>query len=487
LGENSVNEKTVEELVNEKLISALRAIASQMDLFEIHTKRDEFAERVKDHVKSDLEANGLLLESVTISELDQTDPTELSDDNVFDAQGKKKITEITTAAIVERNRLDREAEQLRREKDVQTRQQILELERMQAEAEASQATEISKVKAAKDREAQEAQIAQTKAVETARIDQERAIQTASIERDQTIQTASVEREKAVEVANRQKEIAVAQQEAQRALAEQASFQARAERERAAQEVVTVEQIAQADREAQKQVIAAKATIEQDRIRKQTEAEVAAFAQVKQADAEQQAASKQAQARLQLAEAEAQSKELVARGEKAQQMVPIAVQREQVQVQEAQVEVDRKALENKQTFSAAAIEFEVQKLRITAEKEVMMEAARAMGQALASADLKLFGDPASAAAMVENLSKGMGLRTMMNGFIGDMASGNGHSPNGDGVSALMNGLGETLKPILQRATGQSLDADTIEAIVQAILAKQGKTEEAASDATVETKQ
>lgn len=66
LGENSVNEKTVEELVNEKLISALRAIASQMDLFEIHTKRDEFAERVKDHVKSDLEANGLLLESVLI-------------------------------------------------------------------------------------------------------------------------------------------------------------------------------------------------------------------------------------------------------------------------------------------------------------------------------------------------------------------------------------------------------------------------------------
>src|SRR5205085_2163435 len=113
LGENSVNAEAVEALVSEKLVSALRAIASQMDLFEIHTKRDDFAERVKEHVKSDLEANGLLLESVTISELDQTDPAELSDNNVFDAQGKRKITEITAAAQVERNTLEREAERAR--------------------------------------------------------------------------------------------------------------------------------------------------------------------------------------------------------------------------------------------------------------------------------------------------------------------------------------------------------------------------------------
>jgi uncharacterized membrane protein YqiK len=141
LGVNSVNAENVENLVSEKLVSALRAIASQMDLFEIHTKRDEFAERVKEHVKSDLEANGLLLESVTISQMDQTDPSELSDNNVFDAQGKRKITEITAAALVERNNLERAAEQARKTRDVQTRQQILALERQQAESEAEQRTE----------------------------------------------------------------------------------------------------------------------------------------------------------------------------------------------------------------------------------------------------------------------------------------------------------------------------------------------------------
>jgi uncharacterized membrane protein YqiK len=184
LGDNSVNADAVEALVSEKLVSALRAIASQMDLFEIHTKRDEFAERVKEHVRSDLESNGLLLESVTISELDQTDPGELSDNNVFDAQGKRKITEITAAAQVERNNLERGAERARKLKDVETRQQVLELERQQAEAEANQATEIAKVRAEKEREAQEAVIVQERQVELARIEKDKQVQAQQIAREQ---------------------------------------------------------------------------------------------------------------------------------------------------------------------------------------------------------------------------------------------------------------------------------------------------------------
>ena len=254
LGDNSVNAENVENLVSEKLVSALRAIASQMDLFEIHTKRDEFAERVKEHVKSDLEANGLLLESVTISELDQTDPSELSDNNVFDAQGKRKITEITAAAMVERNNLERAAEQARKNRDVTTRQQILNLERQQAEAEANQHTEILKIQAAKDREAQETQITQQRAVETAQIEkqqavqtaeigrqqavevarvgQEKAVQNANIAREQELQTAAVGRDQAVALAERVKQIAVANQEAERAKAEEKSLIAQAAQEKA---------------------------------------------------------------------------------------------------------------------------------------------------------------------------------------------------------------------------------------------------------------
>src|SRR5438309_1208395 len=328
LGQNSVNAETVEALVSEKLVSALRAIASQMDLFEIHTRRDEFAEKVKEHVRADLEENGLLLESVTISELDQTDPGELSDNNVFDAQGKKKITEITAAAGVERNKLERDAERQRAEKDVETRLQVLELERRRAEAEATQAAEVAKIKATKEREAQS--------------------------------------------------------------------------------------------EAQKKLIAAKQVIEQDKIKQQTEAEVQAYTRVKQAEGEQEAAQKQAAAKLHLAEAEAQSRKLIAAGEAAQQMVPVQVDRERVNIKQAEVAVEAQALENRQKFAEAGIELEIQRLRISADREVQIAMAEAIGKALSSSKMTLFGSPEMASTMLQSMAKGMGVRTMIEGFTGNGA-------------------------------------------------------------------
>ena len=477
LGENSINEQAVEELVSEKLTSALRAIASQMDLFQIHTERDKFAEQVKEHVKDDLEANGLLLESVTISELDQTDPAELSDNNVFDAQGKRKITEITAAAMVERNNLERAAEQARKLKDVETRQQILGLERQQAEAEAHQQTEIAKVQAEQQRESQEAvivqqrqielariekekqvqaqEIARQQAVEIARTQQEQAVQAAQIVRDQALQTATVEREKAVSLAERQKQIAVAQQETARAQAEEAALSAQADREKASQQVITVTQVAEADRDASKKLIAARQEIEQNKLREQTGADVQAYTRVKQAEAERESSVKQAEARLQMAEAEAQARELVARGEKAQQMVGVEVGREQVRVEEARVGVERQQLENRQQFAQAGIQLEVQKLTIQADRDVQMEFAKAMANFLSAGHMTLYGTPETATTMLDNMAKGFGMRSMMEGFLNGPQNGqNGNGQGTDAVGTLLNQVGGLLAPALAKVTSGS---------------------------------
>ncbi len=472
LGVNSVNAENVENLVSEKLVSALRAIASQMDLFEIHTKRDEFAERVKEHVKSDLEANGLLLESVTISQMDQTDPSELSDNNVFDAQGKRKITEITAAALVERNNLERAAEQARKTRDVQTRQQILALERQQAESEANQRTEIAIIQASKERESQEAVIAQQRAVETAQIEkmqaiqtseitrqqavevarvaQEKAVQAATIARDQETQRAGVERDQAVALAERLKQIALATKGAERARAEELSLIAQAAQEKANQEVMSVTQIAEAERDAGKKLIAARQQIEQDKIRLQTEAEVQAFTRVTVAQADQDSAIKQAEATLQRAQADAQAKELVARGEKAQQMVAVDVSRENVGVEQARVDVERRQLENRQEFADAGIRLEVERLRIQADKEVQQEFARALASFLSHGNMTLYGTPEMAQKMMDNMAKGFGLRATVEGFLG---GGNGHSEQGgDRVDALLSDLGRLAAPAVEKITG-----------------------------------
>lgn len=423
LGHKSVEARAVGTLVFEKLVSALRSVAAQKELAEIHADRKTFASAVQELVAEELQQNGLLLETVTISRLDQTDVKGLSDENIFDAQGKKKITEITAAARVERNRLEKLAEQSITHQNVSTTEQVLALQRTQAEAVATQERDVANVTAERARERQAFSVAQEQAVREAEIARDLAIETANIERDRTLirrqqerEQTDIERTKVVAVAEQMKQIAVAEQEAARARAEAEAFTAQADRERASQGVVTVQATAQAEREAQTKLIAAKQVIDQDRLKRQTDAEVAAFSEVRQAEAAQQSAELDAQARLRLADADAKAKELVAHGDQAQRMVEVNVERERVNVEQARVDVERKALENRQTFDRAAIEFETTKLRIEADKDVQMAMAAALGQFMSRGNYNIYGDPTTMSAMFTQYAQGMGFSNKLDGML-----------------------------------------------------------------------
>src|ERR1035438_2435539 len=132
----------VKKLVEDKLISALRTVGATKTLEELNSERDRFVEQVTQIVTPDLTHNGLTLEVATISKLDQTDPKNLRDDNIFDAQGKRTIAETTQLQLTARNALERAGEQQRKQKDVETRQAMLALERQQAEAEGGRALGI---------------------------------------------------------------------------------------------------------------------------------------------------------------------------------------------------------------------------------------------------------------------------------------------------------------------------------------------------------
>src|SRR5688500_18742160 len=164
LGGRNVQPEAVSELVQEKLVSALRTVAATKDLVELHAKRDEFASAVQQIVTHDLASNGLTLESVTISSLDQTDPTQLQERNVFDAQGLRKIAEITQRAKVERNEIEQESSQQIVAKNVSTRKKVLEMERDQAEFEAEQRAKVANIRAGREREVAEFKIQQDEAV-----------------------------------------------------------------------------------------------------------------------------------------------------------------------------------------------------------------------------------------------------------------------------------------------------------------------------------
>ncbi|MCI0415937.1 hypothetical protein L0222_24440 [bacterium] len=412
LGEKSVHSDSVGQLVFEKLVSALRSVAATKDLIELHSKRDEFASAVQEIVRKDLRENGLSLESVTISRLDQTDQTLLRDDNIFDAQGKKKITEITQSAMVERNKIEREAEQAITGKNVATTQQILTLQKAQAEAEAQQGMELSKIRAAAEREKQEFQIEQDKIL----IQRAQEKEKTQILKEQAVSAAEITKAQAIATAERDREIAIALKNAEQQKAEQKALEASAEREKASQQIVTVQVTSTAEREASKNLIAAKQTIEQDRIKDQTQADVLAYTKIKDAEGRRTAADLEAQAKLKIAEAEARAREMLAQGETALKMVDVNVAKESVDVEQRKVDVERQALENKQTYSEAALKFEIQKLEIESTREVRIALANSIAQFMSKGNYTIFGDPQTLSKMMGDYAKGFGLTQEINGFL-----------------------------------------------------------------------
>lgn len=437
LGGRSVQPDAVSELVQEKLVSALRTVAATKDLHELHSKRDEFATAVQQIVTHDLASNGLTLESVTISSLDQTDPTQLQERNVFDAQGLRKIAEITQIARVQRNEIEREAERAVAAKNVSTRKQVLDLAREQAEAEAEQSMKVANVKAGREREIAEFKIQQDEAVARRAIEKNKAIETAEVEKALIVQQAEVDKQTALvaktreqeqaeilkrqtlEVAERTKQVAIAEKEQERAAAMAAMLKAEAEREAADQAVRTVQVTSEAEREAQKKLIAAKQVIQENKIREETRADVQAYMQVKEADASKQAAELQFQARLRLAEAEAAGLTKRAEGERAVKMVDVNVEREKVNIEQARVEVERVSLANKSEFEEAALKFELEKLRIEADKQVRIAAAQAMAQMFGRANMQIFGDPSTMASMSQQFMKAAGYGAMADGLLSSL--------------------------------------------------------------------
>ena len=98
------------------------------------------------------------------------------------------------------------------------------------------------------------------------------------------------------------------------------------------------------------------------------------------------------------------------------MVDVNVEREKVDVQQARVAVERQDLANKQEFENAGLKFELEKLRIDAEREVRIEAAVAMGKMLSGAHMQIFGDPETMARMTRQFMNAASYGTATDGLM-----------------------------------------------------------------------
>lgn len=468
LGERSVDAESVKRLVFQKLVSALRTVAATRPLNELHTKRDDFATAVQGIVEKDLAPNGLTLESVTISKLDQTPPTDMrGDQNVFDAQGLRTIAEITQAQRVARNTIEREADQRVKSQDVTTAQFIYEQEVSQSRAEAQKDADIRKAQAESKQQAETfraqqetlegvAQEQRNQAVQIAAVQRQQAIDVENQRREQAERQAEIDKQRALEIAEREKQIAVANKEKERADAEALRLSAEKEKEQQNQAVLTVQVTQTAERDKAKVVITEQADIEKTRLREQMQADVIAYTNVKEAEGEQQSAEKKANARLVLADAEQKAKILEAEGEKALKMVPVNVDREQVEVERARVEVKREDLKNQAEFETIARELQVELARIAADRDAKIASAEAMAKALSSARMTFWGDPTSMEQMVQSFYAGQ-----RNGrFVEGLAAGLPDEVKNLATGAA-SGLGAIGAALIKRLTGNELDPEVVE--------------------------
>jgi flagellar biosynthesis GTPase FlhF len=180
----------------------------------------------------------------------------------------------------------------------------------------------------------EAEATRDRAVKLAQVGAQQAVEVANQEREQAGQTAAVMKTQAVAVAERGREIAIAVAEEKRALAEAGRLKAEQAKAQAEQAVLTVEVTAEAEREKRKAIISKEAETEQEALQARNEANLEAYRRVKQAEGEQEAALKQAEAQIRLAEAEKEAALRRAEGRKAEEMVPVTVDREKVGVESA---------------------------------------------------------------------------------------------------------------------------------------------------------
>ena len=288
LGQRTLEPETLKELVEGKFVDALRTVAAEMTMEELHEKRGEYVKRVKGVVAADLLQNGLELEAVSLTQLDQTAMEFFNPSNAFDAEGLTRLTEQIERRKKIRNDIEQDTMIQVRNKNLETERQALDIDReleyarlaQERELEmqrASQRADVARQRADKEQEAERAQIGAREAVDRARISSERAVEEERIGKEREVEQLEIARRQAVELAEQQRAIAVAEQSKAQSEAQGAADLARSRAVAEEERVFTVRETEMAERRKRIDLIGAQQEAERDalRIRVGAEAEKAA--------------------------------------------------------------------------------------------------------------------------------------------------------------------------------------------------------------------
>lgn len=287
LGRRTMEPAALKELVEGKFVDALRAVAAEMAMEELHEQRVNFVQKVQAAVSEDILKNGLELESVSLTGLDQTNREFFNADNVFDAEGLTKMTQ----AIEERRKTRNDIEQ-----NTQVAIAKKNLEAQTEQYQISRDTEYARLN--NEREIAIRIDQQNAEIESLRAQRATEAEAARTLSRQQMKEAAIKADQAIAISEQNSATAVAAKSEEQSKAEAKADIARALAAKAAEEVDTARMTEIAERTKRIQLIEAT-----------QEAEKASINIVVSSDAEKQAAKNHAEAARTLAQGEAEAAKL----------------------------------------------------------------------------------------------------------------------------------------------------------------------------------
>lgn len=316
LGLRTMHPEALKDLVEGKFVDALRSVAAGMTMNELHEQRADFVQKVQQVSSNDLAMNGLELESVSLTGLDQTSIEHFNANNAFDAEGLTKLTEQIELRKKARNDIEQDTRVQIEMKNLEADQKSFEIGRDNEFARLEQEREVEMRRAKQSSEVAREQAERSREADSARIEAKRQVDSQQIEADRVVEEARIAQTQALEIARQEQQIAVQNKSREESQAKAEADAARAKAVAAEEGVLTARDTEIAEREKRIELIEASKIAERDAIKVKVEAEAEKDAAGNRAEAVKMAAQGEADAERLRAEAARVRFEVEAAGQRA---------------------------------------------------------------------------------------------------------------------------------------------------------------------------
>lgn len=274
----------LEEILEGKLVDAMLSVAARYTMDDLQDNRAAYANEVSKILDDNLAQNGLMLESISLTRIDQTPFHALDENNAFNALGMRRLAEIIAVNKKERAVIEADADVSVRQSQLDATKRKLTITREEEEAMIVQQQEIEIARSRSAAETAEEQALSEKRREEARIDREREVRRSEIVRDTEIRRQTLDSELNSALKRSENLVEMAKKRGEEAVAEAAAIMAKGGEAEAEEHVRTIRETSAAERDKALALIRAAEQVEVDNTRVKSEAHTITSMAVAQAKA-----------------------------------------------------------------------------------------------------------------------------------------------------------------------------------------------------------